>query len=329
MDAVYRLSLVELVELRTLSPGTACMAQDNLDRTQPRPAPLAWLEQLVLGLARSGSTVAGEWTLAILRRLKGQSRAYGHLPRKVRRYEALYDPRYGDWHDGPDGQVTHATVELEVGRLWYALVMLLRPSRVLETGTWRGYSTCCIAAALAELDAMESPRSDTLRKRSVISIDIERRPHLWEGTHLERSITFVEGHAAQRASEINGEFDLLVLDSDHSYKTVMEEIIAFEPRLVQGGHIFFHDSQYFDGVGAAIAQLHGTGRFETITLDTPRHTLDFDRLTTRTPYRCPGVTLVRKKAAGDALVFDPSMSQVVLGDVKSPSFLRQDEASAK
>lgn len=64
---------------------------------------------------------------------------------------------------------------------------------------------------------------------------------------------------------------MLVLDSNHDYETVSSEIELYEPKLVEGGLILMHDSLFFDGVGTAVKELVKTGRFEHITLDTPRN----------------------------------------------------------
>ena len=72
---------------------------------------------------------------------------YGLLPPKVLAYESTYHPPTGGFKT-PEGTFSYGPVEVEVGRLWYSLVMLHRPQYVLETGTHQGFSTACIAAAL-------------------------------------------------------------------------------------------------------------------------------------------------------------------------------------
>ena len=79
---------------------------------------------------------------------------------------------------------------------------------------------------------------------------------------------------------------MLVLDSDHHYDTIMTELVLYEPLLNAGGTILFHDSLFFDGVGAAVQQVLANPRFQGLTLDSPRRAIPGQR--------CPGVTIVRK-----------------------------------
>ena len=73
-------------------------------------------------------------------------------------YEETYERSVGGWH--VNGSISYASVELEVGRLWHALVLLLQLPTVLRTGTHNGYSTACIASALASLGGPEEAHHD-------------------------------------------------------------------------------------------------------------------------------------------------------------------------
>jgi len=81
-------------------------------------------------------------------------------------------------------------------------------------------------------------------------------------------------------------FDMLFLDSDHHYDTIINEIIRFEPLLKENGLLVLHDTVYYDGVALAVKQLMENSRFELVTLPSPRdHGINT---------RPPGVTVVRK-----------------------------------
>jgi predicted O-methyltransferase YrrM len=241
------------------------------------------------------------------------------FPPRVVEYIRTYDPATGGYADPSSGlPVDFASVELEVGMLWHALVMLLRPSRVLETGTYRGFSTCCIAAAMETLGTREGG------DRSIITIDPQPRDHLWLGTPLAAHIEYIPAKSQDAAPRVNGrEFDMLVLDSDHHYATIMRELILFEPLLVAGGTILLHDSLYFDGVGLAVRQLRANPRFETLTLDSPRtHGV--------AGCRPPGVTLIRKLRSGDpALDFQERLADVFVGNRLDTPILHADERPAR
>ena len=211
----------------------------------------------------------------------------GEMPDSVLRHEAQYGFEHGGYVLHPGAEPVYGSVELEVGRFWYALVTMLRPTRMLETGTHFGYSTCCIAAALRDLSAIDGKR------RELVTIDPAEMAHLWEGTDLAPFIHWIPKTSFEVAKDFAGQtFDLLVLDSDHHYDTIMFELQAFEPTLKVGGALLLHDSLYFDGVGAAVHQLNNNPRFDCVTLPTPR-------VHHNPPRRCPGISIIYKHKDGE------------------------------
>lgn len=237
---------------------------------------------------------------------------YGQLPKKVLNFEKFYDDKTGGWYQPQEWTSIsydfrdYGSVELEVGRLWYAFVRLTKPKMVLETGTYKGYSTCCIATALRDIG----------ENGHVYTIDPYNIEHLWNNTSLEPFITWIPKYSQHSLSLVeNKEFDLLILDSDHSYKTVMWELIHFEKLLNVGGHILMHDSLYFDGVGAAVKQLYQNDKFEVITLTSPRNHGNLGS-------RCPGVTIARKKAQNPAgLKYEETFDTWEIGEVETIPYL--------
>jgi predicted O-methyltransferase YrrM len=234
---------------------------------------------------------------------------YGNMPLPVLNYETLYRWDTGGWHNpNADNKLDYASVELEVGRFFYAFVLLTQPKMILETGVYRGYSTCNMASALKQLD----------NKGHVYCIDPMETRHLWDNTDLEGLITWIQKMSQDSLNLLQDKkFDLLVLDSDHRYDTAMWELINFEKLLNVGGHILMHDSIYFDGVGAAVKQIYDNPRFEVITLDTPRKSHIAN-------VRCPGITIVRKKSDyGPKLKYEKKFDGWFVGDNTSSPYLRR------
>lgn len=220
-------------------------------------------------------------------------------------YESNYDPPSGAWRRG--SSIDYGSVELEVGRILHSLVSLVRPRVVLETGTYKGYSTCCMASAL-----------ELIGEGVVYTIDSNPESPLWSGSSLEKFIVPIRKssvHAAKLFDDVN--FNLLFFDSDHHYETVLEEIRLYEPKLVVGGIIVMHDTLFYDGVGAALKQLISLGRFECVTLDTPR----------RHFRRCTGLSIIRKMKEGDPVSYNPKFSGWFIGNARSDSYLRKKSIS--
>jgi predicted O-methyltransferase YrrM len=236
---------------------------------------------------------------------------YGAFPPKLAKYEQCYQFQLGGWFDQLQPQtISYGSVELEVGRFYYSLVRLLQPHSILETGTFLGYSTSCLASGLRDIQPF-------MADGAIITIDPWRVAHLWEGTDIEPYITWMNTTSQQAKAQLKGQmFDMLVLDSDHSYQTISQELELYEPQLRVGGYILMHDTLYFDGVGAAAWQLYQNPRFEVVTLDTPRHE-------GRMEMRCPGLSLVRKIRAGKpTLRVEKPYANWQVGDVMAPPFLR-------
>jgi len=205
-----------------------------------------------------------------------------HIPLSVRKYEQKYVQKCGGWDIGLP-HISYANVEVEVARFYYSFINLVGAKYILETGTNTGYSTAMIAAALSIKDP----------DGVLYTIDINNIPKIFENEDFT-NVRFLIGNSITVSIPDNVQFDILIIDSDHSYSTVMRELIRFEPLLKTGGYILMHDTHYFDGVGLAVSQLCDNPRFEKITLEAPRY---------HPNGRCTGVSIIRKNNEGIPLLF--------------------------
>jgi caffeoyl-CoA O-methyltransferase len=115
-------------------------------------------------------------------------------------------------------QMLTGTVE---GRLLEFLVFALRPQRVLELGTYSGYSAVSMAAALPPGGHIDTCEVDE-RHAAVAQRYIE------EAGHAER-ITIHLGPALETIARLEGDFDLVFIDADKvSYRAYYEALL---PRL--------------------------------------------------------------------------------------------------
>ncbi|MCM1369043.1 MAG: O-methyltransferase [Candidatus Amulumruptor caecigallinarius] len=123
------------------------------------------------------------------------------------------------------------------GRLLKMLVGMLRPERVLELGTFSGYSALCIAEALegdATLDTIEA--DDELE--DFIKDAIATSPH-------GHRITLHIGDAVEQMRTFDAErFDLIFIDADkRQYPAYYEESM----RILKTGGYIIADNTLWDG----------------------------------------------------------------------------------
>ena len=124
-----------------------------------------------------------------------------------------------------------------VGQLLKLLVKISGAKRVLEIGTFTGYSAIMIAEALP-IDG------------EVVTLEMNLKYQKLAQKHFDQSevgskIELIKGNAQQTVKEIDGEFDLVYLDGDKlRYQYYFENIL---PKLKSGG-LIIADNVLWDGM---------------------------------------------------------------------------------
>jgi hypothetical protein len=130
---------------------------------------------------------------------------------------------------------------LGFGELYYALVRLLRPQRVVEIGSLHGFSAMCLAVGLRDNGA-----------GYLWSID----PGLWDATwhtpdHIDRlrdqfhvedyweHLTLRSDQALDRIPDLERGFDLVLIDGDHTKQGARFDLEHYG---VRAAWILLHDS---------------------------------------------------------------------------------------
>jgi predicted O-methyltransferase YrrM len=139
----------------------------------------------------------------------------------------------------------------------YTLVRLIKPQRVLETGTWLGRSAIAIASAL---------RDNGIGHLFTIELNGEAAETAARNIDEEGLTTFVTLHVANSLIiELSDTYELASFDSDTALHVA--EFSRFYDRLEPGAIVLFHDTTGFsDGV----TDLQNMGMLEGICLPTPR-----------------------------------------------------------
>ncbi len=132
-------------------------------------------------------------------------------------------------------------------RALYYLIHALRPQNFLEVGTHIGASTVFLAEALKTA----SPQG---RMTTVDIIDVNAADAPWHQQELamcprdylkqfgtDDHVTFKAMPSAQFLRDTNEKYDFIILDGDHSSRTVYEEVSLALKILYQNGVILLHD----------------------------------------------------------------------------------------
>lgn len=129
-----------------------------------------------------------------------------------------------------------AGVEVEVGEFLWALVRILKPQQVFETGTHLGISCSYMAQAL---------KDNGFGKITTIEYNpelIKQAEELWDRLELTPFINSVQGLSYNFQPAQDTVYDLLFLDSEP--ETRFREFELFYPFLKEGGFVLIHDLNY-------------------------------------------------------------------------------------
>jgi predicted O-methyltransferase YrrM len=130
-----------------------------------------------------------------------------------------------------------ASMRLAERLMIYALVVGLEPGRVLEIGTARGGTAWIIVQAMNHVG-----------HGRLVCVDPDP---LWDDElqpGLSERAVLVRGRSPEAIPECaqvaGGNFDMALIDGDHSYHAVTADIDAVMPHLAAGGRLLFHDWNY-------------------------------------------------------------------------------------
>lgn len=123
-----------------------------------------------------------------------------------------------------------------LGKFLSFMSQMIQPDRILEIGTYTGYSAICLAAGLKE-----GGRLDTIEVNPELKHIINRYIHK---SGFEQRINLYIGDALDIIPELDGAYDLVFIDADKiSYPDYYKLIF---PKVKKGG-IIMADNALWDG----------------------------------------------------------------------------------
>lgn len=132
------------------------------------------------------------------------------------------------------------------GRLLKLLVLLLKPQRILEVGTFSGYSALCMAEGLKQVHLSRGAEgARPMLYTYEINDEMEDFTRPWiEGSDVSDYIDFRIGDAIAEAPRLGLTFDMAFLDGDK--RTYVEAYETLLPLINSGGAILA-DNTLWDG----------------------------------------------------------------------------------
>lgn len=132
------------------------------------------------------------------------------------------------------------------GRLLKLLVLMLKPQRILEVGTFSGYSALCMAEGLKQVHLSRGAEGvRPMLYTYEINDEMEDFTRPWiEGSDVSDYIDFRIGDAIAEAPRLGLTFDMAFLDGDK--RTYVEAYEALLPLINSGGAILA-DNTLWDG----------------------------------------------------------------------------------
>ena len=188
------------------------------------------------------------------------------------------------------------------GRVLSMISHMIRPERILELGTFTGYSALCLAEGLAENGRLitiehNDELEETIRRNLALSplgekielVIADAKEYLTAKRSVSETVCQRSGLSGEAGHQIEGPFDLVFIDADKREYCTYLDLVA---PLVRTGGFILADNTLWDGhiIDPAYdkdAQTLGLRRFNEQLTEDPR----FEQVIL--PLR-DGLTLIRK-----------------------------------
>lgn len=149
--------------------------------------------------------------------------------------------------------------EDEVGKFLASLIGMSKYKTALEIGVFEGETSQHLINAL--------PNGG-----QYLGIDInDYRTDLTKATMTTggKSIDFILGNSLDELNKLpKNHFDIIFVDADHSWETILPEFKLVEKLVSRGGVIVYHDTIHLEGPKKLVEYAAHYG-YKTITLNTP------------------------------------------------------------
>ena len=136
------------------------------------------------------------------------------------------------------------------------LIHTCQAAKVLQIGTWIGFSSVVLASALAKVDPAKKPRLWTV---DIAVFETRLASRYIEKAGLAPYVEFVIGDSTDQATVAKlareGPFDIVFIDGKHDYSVNRKELDLYYPLVRPNGFLALHDSSKY----AATIDTEGQG----------------------------------------------------------------------
>lgn len=136
------------------------------------------------------------------------------------------------------------------------LIHTCQVSKVLQIGTWIGFSSVVLASAIAKVDPAKKAKLWTL---DIAPAQTKKAAQYVDRASLARFVNFVIGDSTDPATAARlapeGPFDIVFIDSRHDYSVNRKELDLYYPLTKPNGFMALHDCSKY----AATIDTEGQG----------------------------------------------------------------------
>jgi predicted O-methyltransferase YrrM len=162
----------------------------------------------------------------------------------------------------PPGAPEFFTSEPSVGRFLSQLVFYRKPDVVVELGCFVGWASAHLAMALQAngygklycVDCDQKNLDATVTNLKRLGLDGMTNTLLGKSTQPDV------------LAGLPNKIDILFIDTSHTYRDTLDEILSYSSRIGEAGSMVLHDSISFPGVRRAIREM--SGKFRILTFAT-------------------------------------------------------------
>lgn len=173
-----------------------------------------------------------------------------HIVKKQKKYRQLKEITFSELFTDFNITITPVTF-LDGGSMVTDLALLkglagkINNGTYFEIGTWRGESVANVSPVCSECYTMDLPDDE---KKKLGLTDEYIRQHAILSKHLKNVIHLKENSLKFDFASLNRKFDLVFIDGDHHYESVLNDTLNVFKHLVHDKTIVvWHDYAYYPG----------------------------------------------------------------------------------